>query len=292
MTWCSSRRRRAGCSRSIGGTGAVLHELQVGAPSIASPVVVDGVLILGDCLGRPVRLGRLRSVGRAAAAVEDAVRGVHRVDARGLAGVAVPRYARGIPLRHRRRRRTAEPSAPGFAQKNAGNSAAVLRRLPRRERERPHRERGETRDRDRACASSACPHPSATMPAASPATNPPRWARQSMTELRRRRAPGSGSGTAPTLADAPPPAPTRGAGSCTQTNAPTTPKIAPDAPTLTCTGSLANAYEAALAKSPVVRKISEEAPAPELAFDDRAEHPAVRRRSSTGAGCRRAGRSR
>jgi outer membrane protein assembly factor BamB len=33
------------------GTGAVLHEMQVGAPSIASPVVVDGVLILGDCLG-------------------------------------------------------------------------------------------------------------------------------------------------------------------------------------------------------------------------------------------------
>jgi hypothetical protein len=33
------------------GTGAVLHELEVGAPSIASPVVVDGVLILGDCLG-------------------------------------------------------------------------------------------------------------------------------------------------------------------------------------------------------------------------------------------------
>lgn len=33
------------------GTGTVLHELQVGAPSIASPVVVDGVLILGDCLG-------------------------------------------------------------------------------------------------------------------------------------------------------------------------------------------------------------------------------------------------
>jgi outer membrane protein assembly factor BamB len=32
-------------------TGTVLHELQVGAPSIASPVVVDGVLILGDCLG-------------------------------------------------------------------------------------------------------------------------------------------------------------------------------------------------------------------------------------------------
>jgi hypothetical protein len=33
------------------GTGAVLHELAVGAPSIASPVVVDGVLILGDCHG-------------------------------------------------------------------------------------------------------------------------------------------------------------------------------------------------------------------------------------------------
>ena len=33
------------------GTGPCLHELQVGAPSIASPVVVDGVLILGDCLG-------------------------------------------------------------------------------------------------------------------------------------------------------------------------------------------------------------------------------------------------
>jgi PQQ-like domain len=33
------------------GSGAVLHELQVGAPSIASPVVVDGVLMLGDCLG-------------------------------------------------------------------------------------------------------------------------------------------------------------------------------------------------------------------------------------------------
>ncbi|MDH4113425.1 MAG: hypothetical protein OEV60_12230, partial [Actinomycetota bacterium] len=33
------------------GSGAILHELQVGAPSIASPVVVDGVLILGDCLG-------------------------------------------------------------------------------------------------------------------------------------------------------------------------------------------------------------------------------------------------
>jgi hypothetical protein len=32
-------------------SGAVLHELAVGAPSIASPVVVDGVLILGDCHG-------------------------------------------------------------------------------------------------------------------------------------------------------------------------------------------------------------------------------------------------
>ncbi|MGZ8631435.1 MAG: hypothetical protein ACXWZF_10795 [Actinomycetota bacterium] len=32
-------------------SGRVLHELRVGAPSIASPVVVDGVLILGDCLG-------------------------------------------------------------------------------------------------------------------------------------------------------------------------------------------------------------------------------------------------
>lgn len=32
-------------------TGEILHELQVGAPSIASPVVVDGVLILGDCTG-------------------------------------------------------------------------------------------------------------------------------------------------------------------------------------------------------------------------------------------------
>jgi outer membrane protein assembly factor BamB len=32
-------------------SGAVIHELAVGAPSIASPVVVDGVLILGDCLG-------------------------------------------------------------------------------------------------------------------------------------------------------------------------------------------------------------------------------------------------
>ncbi|MGH2539676.1 MAG: PQQ-binding-like beta-propeller repeat protein, partial [Actinomycetota bacterium] len=33
------------------GSGEVLHELRVGAPSIASPVVVDGVLLLGDCLG-------------------------------------------------------------------------------------------------------------------------------------------------------------------------------------------------------------------------------------------------
>ena len=32
-------------------SGAVVQELAVGAPSIASPVVVDGVLILGDCLG-------------------------------------------------------------------------------------------------------------------------------------------------------------------------------------------------------------------------------------------------
>jgi outer membrane protein assembly factor BamB len=32
-------------------SGEVIHELAVGAPSIASPVVVDGVLILGDCLG-------------------------------------------------------------------------------------------------------------------------------------------------------------------------------------------------------------------------------------------------
>jgi outer membrane protein assembly factor BamB len=32
-------------------TGTVLHEMHVGAPSIASPVVVDGVLIVGDCLG-------------------------------------------------------------------------------------------------------------------------------------------------------------------------------------------------------------------------------------------------
>jgi hypothetical protein len=33
------------------GSGRVLHELQVGAPSIVSPVVVDGVLLLGDCVG-------------------------------------------------------------------------------------------------------------------------------------------------------------------------------------------------------------------------------------------------
>jgi hypothetical protein len=32
-------------------SGEIIHELQVGAPSIASPVVVDGVLVLGDCLG-------------------------------------------------------------------------------------------------------------------------------------------------------------------------------------------------------------------------------------------------
>ena len=32
-------------------SGEVIHELSVGAPSIASPVVVDGVLLLGDCLG-------------------------------------------------------------------------------------------------------------------------------------------------------------------------------------------------------------------------------------------------
>ena len=32
-------------------SGEIRHELSVGAPSIASPVVVDGVLILGDCLG-------------------------------------------------------------------------------------------------------------------------------------------------------------------------------------------------------------------------------------------------
>lgn len=32
-------------------SGEIIHELSVGAPSIASPVVVDGVLILGDCLG-------------------------------------------------------------------------------------------------------------------------------------------------------------------------------------------------------------------------------------------------
>ena len=33
------------------GSGRVLHELRVGSPSIASPVVVDGVLMLGDCIG-------------------------------------------------------------------------------------------------------------------------------------------------------------------------------------------------------------------------------------------------
>lgn len=32
-------------------SGEILHELRVSAPSIASPVVVDGVLILGDCSG-------------------------------------------------------------------------------------------------------------------------------------------------------------------------------------------------------------------------------------------------
>ncbi len=32
-------------------TGGIVQELEVGAPSIASPVVVDGVLILGDCRG-------------------------------------------------------------------------------------------------------------------------------------------------------------------------------------------------------------------------------------------------
>ena len=33
------------------GSGRVVHELRVGSPSIASPVVVDGVLMLGDCIG-------------------------------------------------------------------------------------------------------------------------------------------------------------------------------------------------------------------------------------------------
>ena len=66
-------------------SGEIAHELSVGAPSIASPVVVDGVLILGDCLGDLYAWDIADLSVDAAAAVDDAPRGLHRIDAGGVA---------------------------------------------------------------------------------------------------------------------------------------------------------------------------------------------------------------
>ena len=40
-------------------TGDIMWERQIGSPAIGSPVVVDGMLIQGDCTGASVRLGRV-----------------------------------------------------------------------------------------------------------------------------------------------------------------------------------------------------------------------------------------
>ena len=84
-------------------TGRIVWEEQINAPTIASPVVVDGTLAAGRLLGPPLRLGRVRSDGAAAAGVGSEPRRLHRVDAGRVARLDLRRHARGVHLRHRGR---------------------------------------------------------------------------------------------------------------------------------------------------------------------------------------------
>ena len=83
-------------------TGDIRWERQVGAPAIGSPVVVDGVLIQGDC-GGDLWAWDVSAAGCGSGApLEAALQRLHRVDARGLARLDLPRHPPGVPLRTHR----------------------------------------------------------------------------------------------------------------------------------------------------------------------------------------------
>ena len=73
--------------RSLGidrATGAVRWEKELPGPTWQSPVVVDDVLIEGDCAGVLHAYDVSDTPGRAARAVVGRARRLHRVDARGV----------------------------------------------------------------------------------------------------------------------------------------------------------------------------------------------------------------
>ena len=84
-------------------TGDIVWEQKVGAPAIGSPVVVDGVLIQGDCKGDLYAWNVADPTETPGSDLEAAPGRLHRVHARGVARLALLRNARGIPLRHRGR---------------------------------------------------------------------------------------------------------------------------------------------------------------------------------------------
>ena len=117
-----SRPRPDGCSWSIACRAQIAHELSVGAPSIASPVVVDGVLILGDCLGDLYAWDMADPGVEPAAAVDDGLRGLHRVHAGRVARMALPGHPGGLPVRHRRSaRRRLRTRCPGPRPSRCGS---------------------------------------------------------------------------------------------------------------------------------------------------------------------------
>ena len=133
-------------------TGDIRWERQIGAPAIGSPVVVDGVLIQGDCAG-DLWAWDVSEPGRGpGAAVEAALQRLHRVDAGGVARLDLRRHAPGLPLRaHRageRGRRSLRRRARAASVKQDRWVRADLRSPEGDQRGRGHEQRHETRDGD------------------------------------------------------------------------------------------------------------------------------------------------
>ena len=155
-------------------SGDIVWELDIGSPAIASPVVVDDVLIQGDCTGALYAWDCLVAAEEAEAAVEDAVRWLRGVDPGGVARLAV----RGDPprsdLRHRR-------SGRQVVRRRLERAELRLQlvRVPDHQSGRDRQQAEEADDQDQP-AVAALPTPSAANPAITPATNPPTCARQSI----------------------------------------------------------------------------------------------------------------
>ena len=93
-------------------TGAELWEFRLPGPTWQSPVVVDDVLIQGDCNGVLHALRRVRPAGAAAGAVVGEPRRLHRVDPGGVARPDLRGHPGRPVLRHRRPVNRARPASP------------------------------------------------------------------------------------------------------------------------------------------------------------------------------------